>query len=509
MEIKDKFCKKCDKNHPLDKDYWYFYKRPNGSDGFQCKESKKKSNNQYNDANKEDLLKKQRKSYHDNPDKARNKREKMSEYNKEYQKSYRKDNAGKLKALNKEWRESNKEYIKKKNREYYNNNIDKISESKRKWGAANKQKTRDKAKKKYQTVAEYKIRSLLRNRTRIAVGRHYHSGSAVKDLGLSISEFKLYLESKFYDHPVTGEAMSWDNQGVHGWHMDHITPLSSIDVTDPEALKPILHYTNIQPMWASENLRKGAKVPVNIDLFRWLSDRFSNIIALGDNKCSVGDLIVNIIPLEPSSEIVGSGLFFFASEINNKGLIVKSMISHRISESFSIGARKLSIGIPKSKEAREFMSSNHLMGPIVSAKHVGLYSGDEVVAILSYKRTKDGGIDISRFATERGLSVPGGFTRLVSYISKNNKDIKYIQSFCDNRYSDGNSYLKNGFIEVSNSASFVWSDGYSIFNRRACTANMDSRMISEKEHAIELGWFKIADCGQKKFLKKDLKFSDK
>jgi HNH endonuclease. len=53
--------------------------------------------------------------------------------------------------------------------------------------------------------------------------------------------------------------MSWDNYGRDGWHIDHIRPCASFDLTDPEQQRQCFHYTNLQPLWAADNIRKGAK----------------------------------------------------------------------------------------------------------------------------------------------------------------------------------------------------------------------------------------------------------
>ena len=50
--------------------------------------------------------------------------------------------------------------------------------------------------------------------------------------------------------------MSWENQGK--WHIDHITPLSSAK-TEEEVYR-LCHYTNLQPLWAEDNLKKGSKI---------------------------------------------------------------------------------------------------------------------------------------------------------------------------------------------------------------------------------------------------------
>jgi hypothetical protein len=56
------------------------------------------------------------------------------------------------------------------------------------------------------------------------------------------------------------EYMTWENWSKYGWHIDHIKPLSSFNLTDYEQLKMACHYTNLQPMWAKDNLIKSNKV---------------------------------------------------------------------------------------------------------------------------------------------------------------------------------------------------------------------------------------------------------
>lgn len=120
---------------------------------------------------------------------------------------------------------------------------------------------RNKDKKKTKTTAYHKTRPLiderfrlarnLRKRLRSALKDNFKTGSAVEDLGCSIEDFKIYLESKFKD------GMSWDNYGREGWHIDHIEPLSKFDLTNQQELKRACHYTNLQPMWWKDNLRKS------------------------------------------------------------------------------------------------------------------------------------------------------------------------------------------------------------------------------------------------------------
>jgi len=97
----------------------------------------------------------------------------------------------------------------------------------------------------------YRMRLRLRARLYNALQGGAKSGSAVRDLGCSIPELKTRLESKFQP------GMSWDNYGE--WHIDHIRPLSSFDLTDRAQLLQACHFSNLQPLWAVDNLKKGAR----------------------------------------------------------------------------------------------------------------------------------------------------------------------------------------------------------------------------------------------------------
>ena len=98
-------------------------------------------------------------------------------------------------------------------------------------------------------------------RARVGQGlRKYRAGRSesvtglVRELlGCTISELLKYLESKFLP------GMSRENYGRDGWHIDHIRPLASFDLTDPEQRRIAFHYANLQPLWAGDNFRKGGR----------------------------------------------------------------------------------------------------------------------------------------------------------------------------------------------------------------------------------------------------------
>ena len=131
----------------------------------------------------------------------------------------------------------------------------------------NKQAVAYRSKRKKYDVC-YKLATVIRSRNNIALrlikGPYLKVGSSVENLGCSLEFFKSYLEDQFYDRE-DGTKMTWLSHGRSGWHIDHIKPLSSFDLTDEDQAIEAAHYTNQQPLWAEHNLEKGARE----DWSRW------------------------------------------------------------------------------------------------------------------------------------------------------------------------------------------------------------------------------------------------
>lgn len=155
----------------------------------------------------------------------------------EYNKKYYIDNKNSLSLKLAEYRSNNKD----KRKEYCINNREKINK-----------KSREYFKKRKEIDSLFKlncnIRTLIRNSfKRINCERKSNKSESI--LGCSFEKFKIHLEKQFTN------GMNWDNQGE--WHLDHIKPLS-LAKTKEEVIK-LNHYTNFQPLWAIDNIKKGSK----------------------------------------------------------------------------------------------------------------------------------------------------------------------------------------------------------------------------------------------------------
>ena len=162
------------------------------------------------------------------------------------------------KCYEKQWYLLNKDKEKKRCSDYYKSNKTIRLKKGSKWRKENKDKLRNYYKQRLINDPEYRLRNLLRARLRAAIKNHQKVGSAVKDLGCTVNELKIYLESKFTINSHTNEVMSWDNYGDR-WQIDHIKELKSFDLSNRDQFLKACNYTNLQPLWNEDHLIKTAK----------------------------------------------------------------------------------------------------------------------------------------------------------------------------------------------------------------------------------------------------------
>jgi hypothetical protein len=208
--VKTKICSKCVNEFEL----CFFQKDKTKKDGYRpdCKTCRK----EYSKLN-----------YH-----------RFKERNSEYKKKTRKNNPEKFAEREKTYRLNNPDKVKLRRKIYYENN---------------KEKQFKYIRERLKIDPVFKISNNMRRRINIFLSLNgiIKKNKTFNIIGCSPEFLKEYIENKFT------EGMSWDLMGNH-IHIDHKIPLSSAK-TEEEVYK-LCHYTNLQPLWAEDNLSKGSKI---------------------------------------------------------------------------------------------------------------------------------------------------------------------------------------------------------------------------------------------------------
>lgn len=169
------------------------------------------------------------------------------------EKDYRIKNKEAIYKIKQEYYKRNKEIISIVNADYRLNNKSKKALQSKNWYLKNKSSIINRVynykKKRLKSDINFKVIENLRRRLNHALHGRTKSASTLTLLGCSIDDLKLHLESKFDNN------MSWSNYGQ--WHIDHIIPCSKFDVTRIEEQQRCFHYSNLQPLWALDNIRKS------------------------------------------------------------------------------------------------------------------------------------------------------------------------------------------------------------------------------------------------------------
>lgn len=198
--------------------------------------------------------------------------EENSEKIKQYQKNYTKENSDKIKAynkkrakrkseLNRKWFQENSEYRKEYKKKYREQNVEKIKEYTKKYYQENhlkiKQSSKEQRKKKYNNNPLFRLQVTCRNRICKFLNGGRKNKKTREIIGCSWLELKIHLENQFEEKGTfNDEKMCWGNQGK--WHVDHRIPLAS--GKSAEEIYKLCHWTNLQPLWGIDNLKKGKKL---------------------------------------------------------------------------------------------------------------------------------------------------------------------------------------------------------------------------------------------------------
>lgn len=189
-------------------------------------------------------------------------KEELNEHKRQYYQTHRKEMCERRSLANRTHRKERNE----RHRQHYQKHKKEINKYAKQWRQDHKEKTREWSKdyrrehkkeiakhniEKYHSDIQHYLRARLRTRLWNALKRHFKAGSAVRDLGCSIAALKVHLEKQFIN------GMTWKNRGK--WHIDHIRPLASFDLTDRGQFLEACNYKNLQPLWAQDNMSKGDK----------------------------------------------------------------------------------------------------------------------------------------------------------------------------------------------------------------------------------------------------------
>ena len=205
------------------------------------KEQEKIRNKKYRDKNKEYLYAQTKlwlkKTKEVNPNYENERYIKRRDYHIALKRKKYQEDKGTILSKNKEWRDGNQAWVKE-------------------YRKKRKPITKERNSQRYKEEPSYRLKLLLRRRIADCIKRNKMSKDlhTMELLGTDIETARLHLENQFK------ENMSWDNHGNYGWHIDHIIPCASFDLTDIEQQKKCFNYTNLQPLWAKDNMSKGSKI---------------------------------------------------------------------------------------------------------------------------------------------------------------------------------------------------------------------------------------------------------
>lgn len=242
--MKTKICTKCHKRKKIDK----FSKNKTCKDNYStwCKSCNRKYLQSYYKKHKKEIMQYKKKYRQEN-------KEKIKKQQKKSQKKYYKTHKRKYyKKYFQQYYLVHKEKLLKKIREYHQNHREKLRKYNKKYLQMHR-KERNKYIQKYFQNTTNRIVASLRTRVRQSLKRNSKISTTMKLMGCSIQKLRKHLENQFK------RGMTWNNYGYYGWHIDHIIPCSKFDLSKPKEQRKCFHYSNLQPLWATENLSKGRK----------------------------------------------------------------------------------------------------------------------------------------------------------------------------------------------------------------------------------------------------------
>mgnify|MGYP001568473679 CR=1 FL=1 len=214
----------------------------------------------YNQANREKIAERKKAHYHANREKDAAQRKARYQNNREevlaQRKAYGQANREKRASYAKAYHAANKEKISAQKKAYSQANKEKIAAKNKAYYAANKEKANEqnkayiKKRRSEDSIFDLKLRCRRRLSHAFASRGFKKTGKTADMLGCDWEFLKSHIEAQFT------KGMTWENRDR--WHVDHIIPLASANT--PEDIMRLSHFSNLQPLWAEENLAKSDKI---------------------------------------------------------------------------------------------------------------------------------------------------------------------------------------------------------------------------------------------------------
>ncbi len=229
--IKTKLCRRCGKEYPKTFEYFYWGNRTKGWLYSYCRKCSAIDSKKYRDKNLDKCRAISREYHREHKEQCRRNSDRWVKLNRKS-----------VRANYKRWSDNNREKISENGRKYRENNI------------AKRKATKQLSSAKSNSTPK----GLLSNRIRAGVKsslRGKKNGMKWESLvGYTCDDLIQHLEKLFKD------GMGWHNRDQ--WHVDHIIPIKAFNFTKPEHedFKRCWALKNLRPMWAKENISKGAKL---------------------------------------------------------------------------------------------------------------------------------------------------------------------------------------------------------------------------------------------------------
>ena len=186
-------------------------------------------------------------------ERSRRWRQANPEKNRERSRRWRKANIEKHREFSRRWQQAHRKQSAARSKAWRIANPERFCASTTRWRDTHKNAITANRKRYYQ-IPKNRLMKCLRHRLQRVLSGQIKAASALQLLGCPIESFQLYLQSRFLP------GMAWSNYGYWGWHVDHIRPCTSFDLSDPEQQRICFHFSNLQPLWGPDNLSKGIKL---------------------------------------------------------------------------------------------------------------------------------------------------------------------------------------------------------------------------------------------------------